>query len=278
MTVKHLLDDITTKLSSLYPQEEAKAIAYVLLEDIFGVKRHEVSLYPDKEIMPDERFGVMMEELLSHRPLQYVLGYTWFCDMKFNTREGVLIPRPETEELVEWIAAETNKPHPKILDIGTGSGAIAISLAKRIKGASVSALDVSTNALDIAIENAALNNTKVNFFLCDILKDFPEGVFDIIVSNPPYVTGSEKAAMRANVLEHEPHVALFVPDEDPLKFYRRIASYAVEHLVSGGKLYFEINENYGGETAGMLRDKGFTGIRIKKDIFDKDRMICAIKR
>jgi release factor glutamine methyltransferase len=200
--------------------------------------------------------------------------------MKLYVNEQVLIPRPETEELVEWIA-QTNKgkAHLRVLDIGTGSGCIPLALYQQLQQPEIHAIDISSGALEVARQNAATQQATIHFHQADILDNanwhvLP--VFDCIVSNPPYITLSEKQEMQENVLAHEPHLALFVPDEDPLRFYRAIASFALQHLAPGGQLYFEINEAWGKETAELLTGKGFTNIELKQDLQGKDRMLKAL--
>ncbi len=223
-----------------------------------------------------------MEELKTGKPLQYVLGETEFYGLRFKVNPSVLIPRPETEELVEWIISDLPKPKTsieglKIIDIGTGSGCIPISLKKNLPEAQLFALDISPEALDVSIQNAALNQTTVNFIQADILnllnKQLIAEKFGIIVSNPPYVTDAEKEQMLPNVLQHEPHLALFVPDNDPLIFYKAIADFAIKHLDTTGSLYLEINENLGEETVQLLKQMGFKKIVLRQDLSGKDRMI-----
>lgn len=277
MTRKTLLEEITSRLSGIYPGEEARAMAFVLFEEYLGLARHDVLLAQNENIGNTPEIEKAVGQLLTGRPLQYVTGKAWFCDMELIVNEGVLIPRPETEELVQWIIAEAGeKKGLRILDIGTGSGCIAISLAKALPQAIVSAVDISETALDTARKNAAANNADVDFRHLDILAQEPVKEFDIIVSNPPYVRESEKQDMRSNVLDHEPHTALFVSDDDPLLFYRRIALTAGGSLTAGGRLYFEINEAFGRETVEILTEAGFSDIELKKDIFDRDRMISAV--
>jgi release factor glutamine methyltransferase len=234
----------------------------------------------------------IVSELKKQRPVQYILGETAFCGLSFLVNENTLIPRPETEELVELIIESTNyelrNTKLKVLDIGTGSGCIAISLAKHLATSEVFAIDVSEKALAVAKKNSELNDVKVYYINVDILKinDLKELAthnlqlatqFDIIVSNPPYVRNLEKDEIKPNVLEYEPHLALFVDDIDPLLFYRKIAELAIKNLNPNGKLYFEINQYLGKETVELLENLGFKNIELKKDIYGNNRMIkCSI--
>jgi len=261
-----------------------------MLESVCRIDKLSVFRNKDKQLNSNEylRIQTMIEELKKNRPIQYVLGETEFYGLKFKVDENVLIPRPETEELVEWIIKETPPPDPlqrgrkcKVLDIGTGSGCIVVSLAKHLPDAEVYALDISNEAIDVARQNARLNQVEVHFFQHDILKDeplpspFADIVFDCIVSNPPYVTLKEKSAMAKNVLDFEPHQALFVPDENPLLFYERIADFAHNRLKEAGSLYLETNSLYGHVAAKALEDKKFSSVQLIKDISGNDRIIIA---
>ena len=248
------------------------------MEEVYGLSRTEIALSPMKVLDPDERLGHMITELKAARPIQYVLGYGYFCDLRLQLREGVLIPRPETEELVRWVVSTFKGTREgRILDIGTGSGCIAIALKSFLPGFDVSALDCSSEALAIAESNALENHCDISFRQCDILQQTPEDTFDCIVSNPPYVRLSEKPFMRRNVLDYEPESALFVTDDDPLLFYRTIATQALGLLPAGGYLFFEINENLGKETTDLLSGLEYTHIELRQDIFDRDRMIKAVR-
>ncbi|MBQ5817424.1 MAG: peptide chain release factor N(5)-glutamine methyltransferase, partial [Bacteroidaceae bacterium] len=210
-------------------------------------------------------------------PIQYILGETEFCDLTFKVNPSVLIPRPETSELVRWIVEENGDKECRILDIGTGSGCIAISLAKMMPSAAVTAWDISPEAIETAESNNKLNGTNVTFARQDIFAAEGEGAkYDIIVSNPPYIKENEKEKMQRNVLDWEPCIALFVPDNDPLLFYRQIARKGLQLLKNGGRLYFEINRENGEETCAMLAEYGYTAIELRKDFADNDRMIRAI--
>ena len=219
-----------------------------------------------------------IERLKKQEPIQYIQGYSDFCGLRFKVTSATLIPRPETSELVEWIASEYSGKIVNILDIGTGSGCIAISLAHKLPESNVTAWDISTAALAVAAENSRNNGTEVAFERVDILSYEPKSAqFDIIVSNPPYIKENEKSAMHNNVLDWEPHTALFVPDSDPLLFYRTIAEKGLQMLAPNGTLYFEINRAHGAETMKMLADYGYTDIELRKDFADNDRMIKATR-
>ena len=236
-----------------------------------------------------DKFKEAIKRLNNHEPIQYIIGKTEFYSLLFKVNEAVLIPRPETEELVDWIISKfrIQNSELKILDIGTGSGCIAISLAKNLPNAKVFALDVSKEALNVAKANAWQNDVEVEFIEADILNwkqeagnmnlDFKDLNLDIIVSNPPYVRASEKEQMKPNVLAHEPDLALFVKDEDSLLFYRNITQFASQFLNTKGQLFFEINEYLGNDMFKLLNDKGFIDIELKQDIFAKDRMIKGVK-
>lgn len=268
----------TESLSPIYDKYETENFFFLILEHLKGISRVNLALNPDLEFSEDEikKMELLLNELKNQKPIQYLLGVTEFFGLEFNVNPNVLIPRPETEELVEWILSENkDKKDLKILDIGTGSGAIAISLAKNLK-AEVFAFDISEKALETAQKNADKNQAFVHFIEFDMLNDVWEGEkFNIIVSNPPYVRELEKHEIKPNVLENEPHLALFVSDENPLIFYEKIADFAKNHLSENGQLFFEINQYLGKETAEMLRQKDFTNVILKKDIYGNDRMILA---
>jgi release factor glutamine methyltransferase len=239
-------------------------------------------IYKTAIITPEEenKLNLIAERLMRQEPVQYVLNESWFCGLKFYVDENVLIPRPETEEMVEWIISNCKFPVDElsILDIGTGSGCVAISLKRRIRKAEVWACDISPAALEIAKRNAGTLGTDVKFARFDFL-DRQEWVklpsFDIIVSNPPYVPEKDKGQMQPNVLQYEPATALFVPDNDPLIFYRAIAEFGKTHLKSGGSIYTEIHESLGETTTALFRAKGFEA-EIKKDMQGKERMMRAV--
>lgn len=277
-----LYRDTIQQLSSVYPSGEASALTRWVMEERFGLTMADIMMDKDNDLSPNQRQELqnIAERLLQKEPIQYILGYTSFCGLTLAVKPGVLIPRPETAELVEWICedepAETRSGR-HVLDIGTGSGCIALVLASR--GFSVEAWDISPEALAIARENARQLDLKVDFREQDILQPAssiaPGSQFDIIVSNPPYICRREAEGMDENVLSHEPHLALFVPDDDPLLFYRHIADFAAGHLSANGRLYFEINRSYSQETQGMLEGKGFIDVLVRKDQFDNPRMVCA---
>lgn len=274
-----IVNEIRNALREHYPDSEALALAKMLLVEAFGFSTLELYGGKDKEIS-GKRLDVLNEmiaRLKKNEPIQYVIGAEVFCGWTFEVNENVLIPRPETQELVRWIEADWKSDAPcRILDVGTGSGCIAISLSKLLEGAEVEAWDISEGALRVARRNADRNEAQVLFRQVDVLKACTEDCrYDVIVSNPPYITESEKQDMDANVLDWEPHTALFVPDADPLLFYRRIAELGVSMLNEGGALYFEINRAYGEETVRMLEGLGYKQIELRKDNWGNDRMIKA---
>lgn len=274
-----IVNEIRDALRGHYPDSEALSLAKMLLVEAFGFSTLELYGGKDKEIS-GKRLDVLHEmiaRLKKNEPIQYVLGVETFCGLTFEVDGNVLIPRPETRELVEWVAADWKKASPcRILDIGTGSGCISVCLAKFLEDAEVEAWDISEGALQVAHRNAARNDVDVLFRHQDVLKALPDGRrYDVIVSNPPYITESEKQDMEANVLDWEPATALFVPDADPLLFYRRIAELGIPMLKEGGALYFEINRAYGKETAHMLGTLGYKRIELRKDDWGNDRMIKA---
>ena len=270
------------ELQNLYDVMEAESFFYLILEEKHQMKRIDLALDPDFVLSEKEiqEWNLILEALKKEIPIQYILGTTEFFGLPFKVNENVLIPRPETEELVEWIIQDAKIggfKDLKILDIGTGSGCIAISLAKNIQNAKVYAVDVSSEALKTAKENAAINQVEVVFLERNILEtDHLETQFDIIVSNPPYVRNLEKQEIKKNVLDNEPHLALFVEDNDALIFYRKIAALAAENLNQNGRLYFEINQYLGEEMIELLHNRGFQDIELRKDIYDNDRMTKAV--
>lgn len=277
--MKNILAHIRSQIGGYYSTGEVTALSRILVTELLGIK--ESSYFLKDPVTLDtaqqEILQSALEQLKQQCPIQQILGYEYFCDLRFKVTQATLIPRPETSELVEWIASE-EAGTPRILDIGTGSGCIAISLAKKIPGSRVSGWDISPQALAVAKENSNLNDVDVQFALTDILTHQPtHEMFDIIVSNPPYIKEEEKSEMQANVLNWEPHTALFVPDNDPLLFYRTIAHKALTMLTPGGRLFFEINRAHGKETCEMLASYGYTQIELRKDFADNDRMIKAEK-
>lgn len=273
--------EIKKMLAGYYPDAEASALAKMLLVEVLHFSTLELFGGKDKEVFKKD-LDVLYEisrRLQNQEPIQYIIGKETFCGMPFVVNRHVLIPRPETQDLVEWIAEEDQQTNPcRLLDMGTGSGCIAISLAKKLPHAQVEAWDISREALEVAHQNALSNQVKVDFHLQDILSVSPGTTkWNVIVSNPPYITNKEKAEMEANVLNWEPHTALFVPDHDPLLFYRKIAQLGMSMLVNGGALYFEINRAYGTETIAMLQALGYENIIIRKDRFNNERMIKATR-
>ncbi len=284
MNLKGVLSHFKNELNGIYPESEVVFIFYIAVEYITGWKRAEAHFKLDQELVDDQLldFKQMVVQLKQNIPLQYVIGAADFYQLKFKVNASVLIPRPETEELVDWIINILKQTthlnsQPRILDIGTGSGCIAVALKKNLSASIVSALDISEQALQIASYNAGVNHTPIYFIQADIRSYNSPEQYDVIVSNPPYITNSEKVDMHQNVLENEPHLALFVADEDPLEFYNAIATYARSALTSGGMLFFEINGVYGIETVEMLKGNQFKNIVLKKDMQGIDRMICCNK-
>ena len=277
--MRRIIEHIRKELSGHYSAGEISALTRILATELLGVK--ESTFFLKDAVEPDNAQQQLLDNALAdlkiYRPIQHILGYENFCGLQFEVNGSVLIPRPETQELVAWIADEA-QGNEHILDIGTGSGCIAISLAQRLKGCRVTAWDISSEALAVARKNSGNNGCNVTFEQHDILSYTPkEERFDIIVSNPPYIKEEEKAIMEANVLNWEPQLALFVPDDTPLLFYRAIAEKALTMLCDGGKLYFEINRAYGKEICAMLQSLGYRDIELRKDFADNDRMIKAIK-
>ena len=273
--------EIKKMLAGYYPDAEASALAKMLLVEVLHFSTLELFGGKDKEVFKKDLDVLyeMSRRLQNQEPIQYIIGKETFCGMPFVVNRHVLIPRPETQDLVEWIAEEDQQTNPcRLLDMGTGSGCIAISLAKKLPHVQMEAWDISGEALQVARQNALNNQVKVDFHQQDILSASP-GIaeWNVIVSNPPYITNKEKAEMEANVLNWEPHTALFVPDHDPLLFYRKIAQLGMSMLVNGGALYFEINRAYGTETIAMLQALGYENIIIRKDRFNNERMIKATR-
>lgn len=271
---------IRKELAGTFPKGEIESLIFLIFEKIKGYSRTQFLLAKDDELSEKELGDIdkIVFRLKNHEPIQYILGETEFYGLQFYAVPGVLIPRPETEELVQWIIQENQLLAPNILDIGTGTGCIAVSLSKNIPESTVLACDISPICIETARRNAELNSAQVSVIEYDILNGNPQVSFpelDVIVSNPPYIRETEKLMMEKNVLDFEPELALFVPDEKPLLFYERIAGFALFHLKKTGSLYFEINEAFGSDCIKMLRQKGFSDIELKKDINGKDRMIRA---
>jgi len=297
MVLKELQHIFHIELDAIYGKHEVDSFFYLCTEHYLSVPRIQLTLEPELTITKPETdtFFKVLEDLKQHKPIQYILGDTEFFGLPFKVNENVLIPRPETEELVDMIIRNHSGPYDcaqdvlreesqlKILDIGTGSGCIAISLAKNLPNAKVYALDVSLEALKVATQNAKSNNVEITFIEADILNAstwnlfFENLEFDIVVSNPPYVRELEKQEIQPNVLENEPHLALFVDDNNPLIFYKAITDFAVKKLKPKGKLYFEINQYLGEETKALLADANFEDVTLLKDLNGNDRMLKGEK-
>jgi release factor glutamine methyltransferase len=278
MTVQAAFTLIINTLEPLQGAREAANIAHILMEHLTGMGKMDRIVYKDKPFMQEAGLQKSLEALLQHQPIQYVIGKSWFYGLELTVNSHVLIPRPETEELVEWIVNDV-KTAVKILDIGTGSGAIPLALKKELPQAEVWSVDISAGALEVAAANAAQLNLAVHFEQVDILSPAAQQlpVFDIIVSNPPYIRESEQVDMEEQVVSYEPRIALFVPDHDALLFYRQIGLLAKQKLNTGGRLYFEINEAFGKEVVALLEEQGFSNVVLKQDIYGKDRMVRGDK-
>ncbi len=279
MKIKQYKLYFIAQLESLYDENEIESFFYIILENKNSFKRIDLALNIDLEFSKSDLiiWNNILNKLKLEIPIQYILGTTSFYGLDFEVNKNVLIPRPETEELVGWIIKENSiKENLKILDIGTGSGCIAISLAKNFLNSDVFAIDVSSSALEIAKKNAKINNVNISFIKQDILEvDSLNQKFDIIVSNPPYVRNLEKHEIHKNVLDNEPHLALFVPDNDALLFYKKITELAKKNLELKGQLFFEINQYLGKQTLELLENYGFKNLELRKDIYGNDRMIRA---
>ena len=277
---KTLQSQLIEKLKSTYGEREASNLSHLLLDHFCSLNRMAVAMNNAVEIASSdlESLARGIEKLLAHEPIQHIMGEVEFYGCKIKTDDRALIPRPETEELVDWIYQENALDAPHILDIGTGTGCIPIALKRAIPQAKVNAVDISTEALALAKENAQANDVTIDFAQLDVLKDvIPFQQLDIIVSNPPYIPIQEKESMESNVVDFEPNLALFVSDEDPLIFYRVIAEQAIQLLNLGGILYFEIHENFGQMLVTLMEEIGFTNVTLKQDLQGKDRMIQAQK-
>jgi release factor glutamine methyltransferase len=280
-TIKDVFAVFKQRLGSVYEPNEIEALTLLIINEISGLSKAQIKAFPEKEITIEqaERLNTILIRLQTGEPVQYILGHTEFYGLPFKVNPSVLIPRPETEELVEWVLTSIDSfsfTNSNILDIGTGSGCIGISLKKNLPNTSVSAIDISTGALETAKQNADLNEVKIDFIQDDILNsklDIKHSRFNIIISNPPYVTLYDKTQMHTNVTDFEPHSALFVPEDDPLIFYRAIADFGLDNLNTNGLLFLEINESLGNETVGLLQAKGFRDIELRKDMSGRDRMI-----
>jgi release factor glutamine methyltransferase len=291
MLLKNYKTVFISELTSIYDEVEAESFFYLSLEKLHNLKRIDLALQPNFELTESEvdNWNNILDDLKSQKPIQYILGETEFYGLPFLVNENVLIPRPETEELVQLIIVESQKIKKetiRILDIGTGSGCIAVSLAKNLPNAQVFAIDVSEKVLKVAKKNAEINQVSISFIEANILEtnnltqlstnnQQPTTEFDIIVSNPPYVRYLEKEEIKKNVLDYEPHLALFVEDNDALLFYRKIAQLSKTSLTQNGKLYFEINQYLGKETVELLEELEYENIKLLKDIYGNDRMIVS---
>jgi release factor glutamine methyltransferase len=280
MKLKDIQNVFHQELDAIYDTHEVDSLFFMLTDSLYNITRMKLAMNPELTVDNNESLFDALECLKNQEPIQYILGETEFFGLPFKVNQHVLIPRPETEELVSLVVQslkfKVESSHTiNILDIGTGSGCIAITLAKNLKNVTVYALDVSNEALKVARQNAELNQVEIKFIEADILKT--DGVsdlkFDVIVSNPPYVREQEKLQMKPNVLNNEPHLALFVDDENPLQFYKAITNFAVNNLKENGMLFFEINEYLGDEMMQLLKAHHFKNIELKQDIFKKDRMI-----
>ena len=282
--MQQFLKDLQTSLKGEYSESEIHVLGMLILEKLTGFSR--IWLLIHKELKLNDEQNIIasqyLERLKNHEPIQYILGETEFYGLKFKVNPSVLIPRPETEELVEWV----KPPHPPkggflsgtptLLDVGTGSGCIAVALKKKFPSANVSAMDISPEALVLAKENAALNEVNIEFIQDDILHPAAtDRKWDVIVSNPPYIPASEQRYLHKNVTDFEPHLALFVQDNDPLIFYRKIAEFALSHLTAGGRLYVEIHQSLGRQCCQLLESMGFQSVELRKDLSGNDRMISS---
>lgn len=275
----HIVAYITQSLHKIYPPQELQSLVMIICKDLLGLDDIDIYLRKDIKLSGNQQrlLEETVERLKKHEPIQYVRGTADFYGFTFHVEPGVLIPRPETEELVELILRENSGP-VRILDVGTGSGCIAISLAKHLPEAEVEAWDVSERALSVARGNARDLSAVVEFVQRDVFcADVEKGKYHIVVSNPPYIAEKEKEVMDKNVLDWEPEQALFVPDADPLRFYRRIAELSLDMLLPCGRLYFEINQAYGSETAQLLRELGYKDVRLIKDLFGNNRIVTAVR-
>lgn len=279
MKLKEAINQLKSGLAGVADPQEVQAMIRIVCEDIFNYDPVDVELRQESELpsFAQERIDDIITRLRRHEPLQYIVGEARFHGHRFKVTPAVLIPRPETEQLVDLIIDENPGTDLRVLDMGTGSGCIAISLARALKFPAVDALDISRDAIAVARENAAALKVKVRLFESDMLAPQPSATYDIIVSNPPYICWSEREAMEPNVKEYEPGQALFVPDNDPLLFYKAIVPYAARSLENGGRLYLEINQRYGNEVRRLLEDNGFDQVRILEDSFGKTRFATGVK-
>lgn len=277
MQLNQLKNLFITKLENIYDSDEAVNLMWWCIQEITNKQKKEL-LSTNEFELDGEKLTEIISQLKSGKPIQYIFNKAYFYDLEFYVNENVLIPRPETEELVQWIISDnTNDTSISIIDLCTGSGCIALSLKNILNQTKMDALDVSVNAIDVAIQNANKNKLEINFICSDLLNFRTEFKYDIIVSNPPYVCEKEKAVMHKNVLDFEPHLALFVKDNDALIFYKLIANFGLNNLKEGGTIYLEINESLAEETANVFIDLGYKEAIIRKDLNDKNRMIKILK-
>jgi release factor glutamine methyltransferase len=285
MTVLDIRTKYRSELNSFYEEDELNEIISLAFESVKGFTKTDLTLKTDEPVNAEEqkRFDYVLSELKTGKPIQYILGYAWFYGMKFFVDEHVLIPRPETEELVRWIIEEDGNQKSGIrnlLDIGTGSGCIAVALNKKLPFVNVDALDVSDNALSVAKKNAELNHVQVTFILADVFHINPSAInkqYNVIVSNPPYVLHSDKPSLHERVLKYEPHLALFADEKDALIYYRAIGDFALLNLSKDGALFLEIHHQKANEVCELLQTKGFRDVEVRKDMSGKDRMVKAIR-
>ncbi|MFR9651081.1 MAG: peptide chain release factor N(5)-glutamine methyltransferase [Rikenellaceae bacterium] len=276
MTRREILQLVRSAAEPLYGAGEAGSVARMVLEELGGVSWSESILRPDEECEIED-FSRIADEIKRGRPIQYIIGRAEFCDLSMVVREGVLIPRPESEELVRWVVGEC-RGDERVLDLCSGSGALAIAISCKLADAEVSAVELSDEALAIAKENIERLAPSVKLIKGDVLEveRLLDGSYSVIVANPPYIPCSERVDMRTNVVDYEPSMALFVPDDDPLLFYRSIAKSGLKLLKSGGKIYFEVHENFASQTAEMMAEMGYR-VEIRADINDKPRMVCGVR-
>ncbi|WP_342644304.1 peptide chain release factor N(5)-glutamine methyltransferase [Mucilaginibacter sp. CSA2-8R] len=281
-TVKDAYDQFKAQLALLYHSQEADAMASVVLSDLTGYSKAKLKAFTDDTISPEHQLQLhkILEELVTGKPIQYVLGHAHFYGLNFKVTPATLIPRPETEELVQWVLDTlSDVGQPTVLDVGTGSGCIPITVKYQLPNSKVFAIDISSDALTVAQDNAQTNGVDVTFVEADVLnmqaEEIAKQCYQVVISNPPYITETDKLQMHKNVTDFEPHTALFVPDTNPLLFYTAITDFAATHLVKGGFLFFEINESYGSATMDVMKQKGFINAELRQDLMGKDRMIRA---
>ena len=278
MTLQDFKLKMISELSSIYEMDELNSVFNLLSEDYLKIPRSKILLADEIDLNESNQnlFSSALERLKTHEPIQYVLGKTTFMNLEFKVNSSVLIPRPETEELVRLMLKE-DLDGKEVLDIGTGSGCIAISLTKNLHNAKVSALDISKDALEVALENAELNNVNIEFIHADIFEYQSDKKYDVIVSNPPYVLESEKMLMKQNVLNYEPEIALFVDDINALKYYESVIKFSLSNLNSQGQIFFETNENYKDELNKLAQNYEYNIIEFKLDFNDKNRFLILSK-